>query len=75
VGEHTVLGVGSADIANQEKPGHLSCGLIVVGKGAEIPSRFKIGKNSILYPKLKAADYQTNEIPPGETIRPRHIEM
>jgi len=74
VGEHTILGTGAAAIANKENPHHLSCGLIVVGKGAEIPAKFKIGKNSILYPGLKSEDYCIKDIPPGETIRPRHAE-
>jgi glucose-1-phosphate adenylyltransferase len=74
VGEKTALGTGSAEIANKEKPHHLSSGLIVAGKGAQIPSNFKVGKNTILYPGLKSDDYHSNDIPPGETIRPRYAE-
>jgi glucose-1-phosphate adenylyltransferase len=74
VGEQAVLGTGLAQIANKENPHHLACGLIVVGKGAEIPARFRVGKNSILYPLLKADDYLSPEIAPGETVRPRQIE-
>ncbi len=70
VGENAVLGAGSADIPNKEKPHHLSNGMVVVGKGAEIPPDFKIGKNSILHPKLTPEDYTSSDIPPGETIRP-----
>ena len=70
VGENAVLGAGSADIANKEKPHHLSNGMVVVGKGAEIPPDFRIGKNSILHPKLSTEDYTSSDIPPGETIRP-----
>jgi glucose-1-phosphate adenylyltransferase len=72
VGEKTVLGVGSADIANKEKPHHLSCGLVVVGKGAEIPPNFRIGKNSILYPYIKAEDFTSHKILPGETVHPKN---
>jgi len=70
VGENAVLGAGSADIPNKEKPHHLSNGMVVVGKGTEIPPAFKIGKNSILHPKLSTEDYTSSDIPPGETIRP-----
>ena len=70
VGENAVLGAGSADIPNKEKPHHLSNGMVVVGKGAEIPPDFRIGKNSILHPKLTPEDYTSSDIPPGETIRP-----
>lgn len=70
VGKNVVLGAGSADIPNKEKPHHLSNGMVVVGKGTEIPPDFKIGKNSILHPKLSTEDYTSSDIPPGETIRP-----
>ncbi len=69
VGKNAVVGTGSAAIPNKEKPQYLSNGLVVVGKGSEVPPKFKIGKNSILHPKLRTTDYQSNEIPPGETIR------
>ena len=70
VGENAVLGTGSADTPNKEKPHHLSNGMVVVGKGTEIPSDFNICKNSILHPKLSAEDYVSSDILPGETIRP-----
>jgi len=74
IGEQTILGIGSEEVANKEKPHYLSCGLILVGKEAEIPPHFRVGKNSILYPDLRQGDYPNKEIPPGETIRPRAIE-
>lgn len=74
VGESSFLGVGSAEIPNKENPDHLNCGLIVVGKGATIPPRCKIGKNSILHPHVRIEDYPSLEISPGETIRSRYFE-
>ncbi|MFQ5865484.1 MAG: glucose-1-phosphate adenylyltransferase family protein [bacterium] len=71
VGEKAVLGVGSAEHPNKENPDHLSCGLVVVGKGAEIPPGFRVGKNCIVHPYIKAEDYTSHEILPGETTRPR----
>ncbi|TDI91250.1 MAG: glucose-1-phosphate adenylyltransferase [Caldithrix sp.] len=70
VGENAVLGTGSADTPNKEKPHHLSNGMVVVGKDTEIPPNFRIGKNSILHPKLSPEDYASSDIRPGETIRP-----
>lgn len=75
VGQKALCGIGSAEIPNKEKPHHLSCGLIVVGKGAQIPPDFKIGKNSILHPGIKAKDYPSHELSPGVTIRPKHFEV
>lgn len=68
VGENSVVGAGSTHVANKEKPAYLSNGMVVVGKDTEIPAGFKIGKNSILHPKLTAEDYAGSDIPPGETI-------
>ena len=69
VGADAQLGVGSADLPNRDKPKHLSTGLVVAGKGALIPTGYKIGRNTILSPWLKAEDYPKSDIPPGETIR------
>lgn len=73
IGEGTTLGGGNAATPNREKPDHLSNGLIVVGKGSSVPAKFKIGKNTILYPDLQPADFDSPEIAPGETIRPATI--
>ncbi|NIR48301.1 glucose-1-phosphate adenylyltransferase [candidate division KSB1 bacterium] len=74
VGENTVLGDGRVDIPNREKPHHLSEGLVVVGKGVEIPTNCRVGKNCILQPGLTPEDYPGKEISPGETVRPRQVE-
>ncbi|MFQ5603479.1 MAG: glucose-1-phosphate adenylyltransferase family protein [bacterium] len=71
IGEKTVLGAGSAQVANKEKPHHLASGLVIVGKNAQVPPGFTVGKNSILHPELRAEDYSERTIPPGETVRPR----
>ena len=70
VGADAVLGVGP-NVPNREKPDHLSEGLVVVGKGAEIPPACRVGKNCILYPGVVAKDYPSREIESGTTIRPR----
>lgn len=69
IGAGAVLGVGNADTPNKEKPQNLSGGLVVVGKGAIVPERCRVGKNSILYPYLQRADYTSLEISVGETIK------
>ena len=74
IGDNVELGTGDGSIPNKEKPEHLESGLVVIGKGAEVPANTKVGKNSILYPKLRQHDYPGNIIEPGETIRPKLIE-
>lgn len=70
IGEYTEIGVGSSSIANSENPKHLSSGFVLIGKSAFVPANVKVGKNSILHPRLRAADYKSDNIQPGETIRP-----
>lgn len=72
VGENSFVGIGARDFSNKENPDHLSSGLVLIGKGTQIPAHFKIGKNCILHPKLTTDDYPAREIPPGETIRSTH---
>lgn len=71
--ENCQIGAGSAEIANREKPDHLWCGLVVIGKGAMVPRDCRVGKNSILFPGLRESDFSTGVIPEGETIRPQHL--
>ncbi|MFQ5708346.1 MAG: glucose-1-phosphate adenylyltransferase family protein [bacterium] len=76
IGERAILGTDLANTPNKENPHHLASGHVLVGKGAEIPSGFKIGKNCILYPCLKLEDFPAHatEIPAGETLRPKSSE-
>lgn len=70
IGEYTEIGVGNASVANRDNPEHLFTGLVVIGKGAIVPPNIKVGKNSILHPRLRTGDYKSDNIQPGETIRP-----
>ncbi len=73
IGDQAHLGLGSAETPNQENPDHLDSGLVVVGKGAHIPTGTKIGKNSILHPALRQGDFPAKDIPAGATLKPTQI--
>ena len=69
VGDGAVLGIGDRGMANHEKPEHLSSGLTLVGKEAEIPAAVRVGKNCILCPGLVLSDYPSSFVESGATIR------
>jgi glucose-1-phosphate adenylyltransferase len=71
IGAGAMLGTDETSVPNKEKPDHLDCGLIIAGKGAEVPDNYAIGKNTILFPKVSSVDYPGNDVAAGETIRPK----
>jgi len=62
------VGIGNGQKANKRFPDHLKEGLTVVGKGAHIPAKVKIGTNCIVYPQVGADDFSAEEISDGGTI-------
>jgi len=68
VGEGASIGAGEP-APHREHPHDLASGLIVIGKGAEIPPRARIGRNSIVEIGVRESDFDQDEIPSGSTIR------
>lgn len=69
VGKGSIVGCGEdKDTINRKYPSHLYTGITLVGKGADIPAHTKIGRNCIIEPWIKMADFPTPTIPSGETI-------
>ena len=75
VGHDAILGHGPRDIANHEDPDHLSGGIVLVGKDAEVPASTKVGRNCILHPEVRPEHYASDVVAPGETLRPNLIEV
>lgn len=69
IGKDCAVGVGEL-IPNKETPHLLSCGITVFGKNTVLPDHFTVGKNCLIYPDLKEADYRKDAIPSGDTIKP-----
>jgi glucose-1-phosphate adenylyltransferase len=65
-----VVGTGSDATANREFPGHLDCGISVVGKGGVIPAGVRVGKNCILCPGVDLSRHGVRTVGDGETMRP-----
>lgn len=70
VGARVSIGHGEITTANTRFPEHLSSGLSVVGKNANIPTGITIGANCIVYPEMQANDFTKALFLGGETIGP-----
>jgi glucose-1-phosphate adenylyltransferase len=69
VGKGAVVGTGNnKDIPNVKYPDHLYTGISLVGKEADIPPGTVIGRNCIVNPWRKHADFSAKVLQDGETI-------
>jgi len=67
VGEDAVIGEGEPSVPNRACPEHLSSGLVVVGKGAQLPDGISIGRNARIGAFVTVADF-TNGVPAGGVV-------
>ena len=69
VGKDAVVGFGEdKETVNIRYPSHLYTGITLVGKEVEIPEKARIGRNCILQPWAKEADFPSLEVKSGESV-------
>ena len=68
IGADCVVGRGPGVAPNRKFPGHLDCGITLLGKGTAIPARTRIGGNCILYPGVNLTGRALDDLADGETI-------
>ncbi|MGQ9787267.1 MAG: glucose-1-phosphate adenylyltransferase subunit GlgD, partial [Anaerolineae bacterium] len=62
VSEDVVIGYGDDNTPNQELPNVLNTGLTVIGKGVHLPSGIRLGRNVVVQPFRREADFSTPTI-------------
>ena len=67
IGDGVRLGHGEARIPNAACPEHLSSGLTVVGKGAELPDGLTVGRNARIGAAVRAAAFR-GDVPAGGVV-------
>jgi glucose-1-phosphate adenylyltransferase len=67
VGEGAILGHGDSGTPNRACPGHLSSGLLVVGKGALVPKGIHVGRNARIGAFVAERDYG-DDVPAGGVV-------
>jgi glucose-1-phosphate adenylyltransferase len=71
VGAGAVVGCGAEEEkrqVNREYPQHLYTGISLIGKGAQIPAAARIGRNCIVSPGRRSADFPHQVIASGESV-------
>jgi glucose-1-phosphate adenylyltransferase len=69
VGQGSVIGSGNnKELPNSKYPDHLYTGISLVGKEVEVPPGTTIGRNCIITPWRKQADFPGSDIKDGETV-------
>jgi glucose-1-phosphate adenylyltransferase len=67
VSANAKLGAGKDDTPNSE-PANLNTGITIVGKRAYIPADVIIGRNCRIDPNTTQDNYESDEVPSGETV-------
>ena len=68
-GRGCVVGNPSAARINREYPKHLSSGITLLGKWAQVPQDAEVGGNCIIFPKFSRKLWHSKALPDGETLR------
>lgn len=68
VGANVQVGAGQDDTPNKLEPDKINTGITIVGKRAHIPAGVVIGRNCRIDPSTTADDYDTNDIPSGDSV-------
>ncbi|MBD3235891.1 MAG: NTP transferase domain-containing protein [Candidatus Eisenbacteria bacterium] len=69
IGRHAHIGDPSlGEEVNRAYPRHLDQGLTLIGKGAILPERCRIGRNCCIFPGAVLANLEIERLPSGETV-------
>ena len=68
LGKQCRIGYGDANTPNHDEPEYLTSGITVVGKGARIPPRIKIGRNCQISSRVEEDEFTAKFIPSGTSV-------
>ena len=68
IGPGAQIGFGDPTPPNVQLPSALKTGVTLVGKKALVPANTRIGRNCVIYPEVKAQDWETASVPSGACI-------
>ncbi len=69
IGDSAKIGTGESTGSNKEYPDLLNSGITLIGRNTQIPAGMRIGRNCILYPNKKEADFTSQQIASGRTVK------
>ena len=65
------IGFGDDYHVNRNNPKILSSGMTIIGKHAVIPTKYRIGRNCIIYDNVVESDFSAVEVESGDTVKPK----
>jgi glucose-1-phosphate adenylyltransferase len=68
-------GFGDDSTPNEDEPQNLKHGFTLIGKGACIPDRVRIGRNCKIMPFVGATDFEGEFVASGKTVRRRQARI
>ena len=71
IGPGAVLGYGDDYAPNWLEPSRLNTGLTLVGISAHVKAGVRVGRNVLVGPEVREADFTSLEVASGDTIDPR----
>ena len=77
IGVDSYIGSGEDLRANHLHPDVVSSGLTIIGKGAAIPSKYKVGRNCIVFEGVTGNDLPLYHLKSGETVKhkSKHVRV
>lgn len=67
--DNALVGFGTDDTPNQERPDLLSRGITVLGKHLNIPKKMIVGRNCRIFGDADLSGFKENRIPSGTTVK------
>ncbi|MFA6448506.1 MAG: sugar phosphate nucleotidyltransferase [bacterium] len=71
IGRDSIIGGYGEARPNIEKPNTLNSSITLIGMESEIPDNTLIGRNCIIYPDVRASDFDSGLIGDGESVHPK----
>ena len=66
---NAIIGQGDAAISNRDYPKHLSSGITLIGKKAEVPEKARVGTNCVIFPRITWNQWPGNrKLDDGESL-------
>jgi len=69
IGANAVVGTGEETGVNKEYPNLLKSGITLIGRNTRLPAGILVGRNCIIYPNKKEAEFTSLTIANGRTIK------
>lgn len=75
VGRGAIIGYGTENIPNRERPDIVNSGITVVGKRVTVPAGLRVGRNVVIGPGVHDELLDGGNLESGATVHPTHLPL